>query len=879
MPAKKQNKTEPQNPDNKKSSQTLRGLTFTEAKKRLAEHGKNILVEEKRSSYFLDFLREFKNPLVLILMAAAGISFAFGESIDGGIIIVMIFCSTILNFYQEKKAGNAAKKLKEQLKTRCTVIRDSQKHDINIEEVVPGDLLFLNAGDLVPADAKIIEAKDFFVNQSSLTGESFPIEKTFLPVDLPTGASLSEMTNIVFSGTNVVTGTATAVVIKTGRETEFGKISHNLAKREEQTEFTIGINKFSGLIMRATLFIVIAILFLNVLLKKDLIESFLFALAVAVGLTPELLPMILSINMSAGSMKMAEKGVIVKKLVAIPNFGSMDILCTDKTGTLTEDRIVLVKYTDVSGHDSEEVLMHAYLNSFFETGIVNPMDEAVKKYRHLDISGYTKIDEIPFDFLRKRMSVVVEKIHPIPSTQPVPGQSPASSQSPAEPDRILICKGAPEEIFKVCTHYYQNPKQHNDNDPGADISAALPFTGAIQKQAQQIYENLSKDGYRVLAISCKKIGNTRHVYETEDESGLTLLGFIAFLDPPKTDARQIVEELEKAGVTIKIITGDNELVTRRICNELNIPVKGILLGHEIDGMTDDALRVAVEKNTIFARFSPDEKNRIIHALRQNGHVVGYMGDGINDAPSLKNADVGISVANAVDVAKESADFILTQKDLQVLYDGILEGRKTFGNSMKYIMMGVSSNFGNMFSVIGAVIFLPFLPMLPIQILFNNLLYDFSQITIPGDNVDREYIEKPKRWNMPFIRKYMLIFGLISSLFDFATFYLLYKIFNVPEAMFQTGWFIESLATQTLIIHIIRTRKAPFLQSNAAAGLTATTIGAVIVGWLIPYTPIGAFFGFAPLNSAILLSIAALVITYLITVEIGKRLFYKYVKAN
>lgn len=870
MPAQKQNQTESPKADNKNSHKTLHGLTSAEARKRLIEHGKNILVEEKKSSYLLDFLREFKNPLVLILMAAAGISFAFGESIDGGIIIIMIFCSTILNFYQEKKAGNAAKKLKEQLKTQCTVIRDGQKKDIHIEEVVPGDLIFLNAGDLVPADAQIIEAKDFFVNQSSLTGESFPVEKTFLPANLPSGASLSELTNIVFSGTNVVTGTATATVIKTGRETEFGKISHNLAKREEQTEFTIGINKFSGLIMRATLIIVIAILFLNVLLKKDLIESFLFALAVAVGLTPELLPMILSINMSAGSMKMAEKGVIVKKLVAIPNFGSMDVLCTDKTGTLTEDRIVLVKYTDISGHDSEEVLLHAYLNSYFETGIVNPMDEAVKKYRHLDISGYTKIDEIPFDFLRKRMSVVVEKIHSPKHATP--------SLNPGEPDRILICKGAPEEIFKVCTHYYQNPKQHNDNDPGADLSAALPFSGEIPKQAQQVYENLSRDGYRVLAISCKKIGNTRHVYEPEDENELTLLGFIAFLDPPKTDARQIVEELEKAGVNIKIITGDNELVTRRICNELDIPVNGILLGHEIDGMTDDALRVAVEKNTIFARFSPDEKNRIIHALRQNGHVVGYMGDGINDAPSLKNADVGISVANAVDVAKESADFILTQKDLQVLYDGILEGRKTFGNSMKYIMMGVSSNFGNMFSVIGAVIFLPFLPMLPIQILFNNLLYDFSQITIPGDNVDREYIEKPKRWNMPFIRKYMLIFGLISSLFDFATFYLLFSIFKVPEAMFQTGWFIESLATQTLIIHIIRTRKTPFLQSNAAAGLTATTIGAVIIGWLIPYTPIGTFFGFAPLNTSILLWIATLVITYLITVEIGKKLFYKYVQS-
>lgn len=819
------------------------GLSRVEVLKRLKRFGKNVLVEEKKRHWVVDLLLEFRNPMVIILVVAAGVSGIFGEVLNAVIILMIVMFSTLLNFFQERKAGDAAKKLSEGLKTQVTAIRDGLKIDIKLEDVVPGELIFLSAGDLVPADARVVEAKDFFVNQSALTGESFPVEKSDLELH-DKSPGLSQMDNIVFSGTNVVTGTATVLVLKTGRETEFGKIASSLNKREPQTEFTNGINQFSMLIMKMTLMIVLAITFFNIVLKKDLLDSFLFAIAVAVGLTPELLPMILSVNMSTGSVRMAKKGVIVKKLIAIPNFGSMDTLCTDKTGTLTEDRIVLVKYNDIFGNESEEVLLHAYLNSFFETGIANPMDQAVKEFKEIDLKGYKKIDEIPFDFLRRRMSVVVEKAG----------------------KRTLICKGAPEGIFVTCDTYLKGGKK-------------LKLTKISLKAAEMVYQDLSRDGYRVLALGSKEVKNGRKVYEIGDEAGLTLMGFVAFLDPAKTDVKEVVQNLEKAGVTIKIITGDNELVTQRICAELKIPVKGVLLGEAIDGMTDDALKVAAEKNTIFARFSPDEKNRVIRALQAGGHVVGYMGDGINDAPSLRTADVGISVNNAVDVAKESADMILTEKNLQVLLDGILEGRRTFGNSMKYIMMGVSSNFGNMFSVIGAVIFLPFLPMLPIQILLNNLLYDCSQITIPGDDVDIEYVAKPKRWNMSFVQKFMITFGLISSFFDFVTFFLLFGVFGANAATFQTGWFVESLATQTFIIHIIRTRKIPFVESRASLGLTVSTILVVLVGWLLPFTAVGRFFGFVALPPAIMVSLGAVVAVYLVTVEVGKRMFYKVMKVG
>ncbi|MFN7160550.1 MAG: magnesium-translocating P-type ATPase [Candidatus Gracilibacteria bacterium] len=817
-----------------------KGLTSIDASARLLEFGRNILVEEKKTWAVFEFIKQFKDPLILILLFASVISYIRGEVIDGSIVMLIILVSTCLNFFQERQASHAAEKLKAQLANTATVIRDQKPIEISFKDVVPGDILVLNAGDLIPADARILESKDFFVNESSLTGESLPSEKSSDTIRNGQG-SLSDLHNIVFSGTNVVTGSAHAVVLATGGDTEFGKIAKTLDERPIPSEFSQGIHQFSFLILKLTIAIVLFVFLFNSLVKHDIMGSFMFAIAIAVGLTPELLPMIMSITMGRGALKMADKGVVVKKLLSIPNLGSMNILCTDKTGTLTQGRIDLVKYEDAFGNNSEEVLRFAYLNSAYQTSIENPMDEAVLRYKREDVSEYEKVDEIPFDFVRKKMSVVVSK----------------------DKVRYLVTKGAPEEILKDSVFV-----QSGDTE--------ISLEGKVREDILKRYADLSREGYRVVAIAYKKVAE-KPVYHTEEESEMTLLGFIAFLDPAKQDVKEVVEALKERGVAIKIITGDNELVTEKICKDLGIPVEGIILGGHLASLTDDAIRVVAMKNTIFARFSPDEKNRIIMALKASGYVVGYMGDGINDAPSLQTADIGISVNNAVDVAKESADIILTQKSLKVLLDGIEEGRKTFGNSMKYIMMGISSNFGNMFSVLGAVILLPFLPMLPIQILLNNLLYDVSQMTLPEDHIDPEYTLRPKRWNMGFVKKFMLTFGLISSFFDFVTFGLLYYVFQANAAMFQTGWFIESLATQTLIIHVIRTKKIPFIQSRPHWALVASTFAIVILGWVLPFTPLGSVFGFVALPWYVLLALAGVVCVYLLTVEVGKRIFYRYVK--
>ncbi|MDD5111081.1 MAG: magnesium-translocating P-type ATPase [Candidatus Altiarchaeota archaeon] len=812
------------------------GLSEREAKRRIAAYGPNVISERKRLNVIFEFLSHFKSPLVIILLIAAGVSAFLGEFADAIIIAVMVLLGVILDFFLEYNAGKASEKLKQIVRTKVTVSRDGARKEVFHSDICEGDVLFLSAGSMVPADARIISAKDFFVNQSSLTGESFPSEKTAAKLH-EAEHSVSEMHNIVFLGTNVISGSATAIVLKTGSHTEFGKIASKLSSPSEETDFDRGINDFGHLVMKATFFLVLLIFLFNAMMKRDLIDSFLFALAVAVGLTPELLPMIMSVTMAKGSLGMAKEGVIVKRLASIPNFGSMDVLCTDKTGTLTQDKIQLVKYTDAVGRHSESVLLHVYLNSSYQTGIKNPLDTAVLEFKAMDISAYEKVDEIPFDFVRKKMSVVA-------------GRS---------GKRILITKGAPEEVFKSCETY------EHDGKP-------MPLTHEAKEKVREQYHSLSMDGYRVLAVAVREVPEAKS-YSKHDEKDMKLLGFVSFLDPPKSDVKEVLQELHHAGVEIKIITGDNELVTKKICDDISLPIKGILLGAEIDHLTDDALRVRAEKTTIFARFSPDEKNRVINALRANGHVVGYMGDGINDAPSLKAADIGISVSSAVDVARESADIILTRKSLRVLRHGILEGRKTFGNTLKYIMMGLSSNFGNMFSVLGAVVYLPFLPMLPVQILLNNFIYDFSQITIPTDNVDKEFIQKPKRWDMKFIRKFMIVFGPVSSVFDIISFIVLYGIFGLSQAAFQTGWFMESLATQTLVIHVIRTKKIPFIQSNASRSLLASSILCVALGWLLPYTPLAKYFGFAPLSLPILAALAGIVLVYLVCVEITKRIFY------
>jgi Mg2+-importing ATPase len=820
-----------------------KGLTNKEAKQRLKKFGSNVVAKEKRLHIILEFLLHFKNPLIIILLLATVISAALGETVNAAIIGIIIFFSVVLNFIEEHSANNAAQKLLESVKVNATVIRGGKQIEIRAADICLGDVIFLSSGDLVPADARIISAKDLFINQSALTGESFPAEKSDKQ-NHTDDCSLINLANIVFGGTSVVSGTATAVVIKTGQNTEFGKIAAALAENSPKSEFEVGIIRFGYFIMKIILSLVLVIFLFDSLLHHRLLESFIFAAAIAVGVTPELLPMIMAITMSRGSMQMAKKGVIIKRLAAIPNLGSMDILCTDKTGTITENKIVLVKYTDILANSNEDVLRYAYINSSFQTGVKNPLDKAVLEFKKISITEYHKIDEIPFDFVRKIMSIV------------------AANQS----ERLLIAKGALEELINRCT----NIKLNNE---------ILELDTKLKEQVFTQYHKLSADGFRVIALAIKQLETIKPAYTKEDEHQLTLLGFIAFLDPPQKNVKEVLHGLHENGIEVKIITGDNELVAQKICAEVGLKIKGILLGQEIDELTDDALRVRVENTTLFARFSPDEKNRIIHALRANNHIVGYMGDGINDAPSLKSADVGISVFNAVDVARESADVILTKKSLSVLQDGIWEGRKTFGNTMKYIMMGLSSNFGNMFSVLGAVLFLPFLPMLPVQILLNNLLYDLAQITLPTDNVDKGWLQQPRRWNLKFVKRFMWVFGPTSSLFDYITYFVLFVVFKAQAGAFQTGWFLESIATQTLVIHIIRTRRLPFIQSTASKYLLFSTFSLLAVAWIIPYSFIGKYFGFVPLPINIILTIAAIVVAYLITVEVVKRIFYRFNEVN
>ncbi len=802
------------------------GLSDAEAQKRINQFGFNQLETHKRRNAGMELLMHFRNPLVIILMVAATISFSLGETVNASIIMLIVISSVAIDFFQEWDARNAAERLKNTVKSKVTVIRDNAKKELMPEMICPGDIILLNAGKVVPADCRVISSKDFFVNQSALTGESFPCEK-YSDAIADANADLTSLDNIAFMGSSVITGSATAIVIYTAKYTEFGKIAEKLVSREEETDFSRGIRSFGMLIMKVTIVLVLFIFLINAIYRHNLLQAFMFSIAVAVGLTPELLPMVMSVTMARGSLRMAKKGVVVKRLSAIPNFGSMEVLCTDKTGTLTEDRIELIKCVDINGADSEHLFLLTYLNSFYQSGIKNPLDDAVVQFKQPNIHEFNKVDEVPFDFSRKRMSVVVEK----------------------NGECMLICKGAPEEILRVCVTA-ENDILH----------------------ATKLYEQLSADGFRVLAIATRIVHQMGR-FSKKDEVELAFCGFVAFLDPPKADADETIAELARIGVEVKIITGDNHLVTQKICKEIGLSVKGILQGFEMEHMTDDALRKRALNTTIFARFSPDQKNRIIHALQQFHHAVGYMGDGINDAPSLKTADVGISVNSATDVAKDAADIILTEKDLLVLKEGILEGRKTFGNTMKYILMGLSSNFGNMFSVAAATIFLPFLPMLPAQILLNNFLYDTSQVTIPGDNVDESYTQRPQRWNLKMIYHYMLNFGLTSSLFDLATFYLLYHVFNVNEIHFRTGWFMESLATQILVVFIIRTNHIPFIQSKPSKYLVLSVLICLVVGWVLPYTSMATILGFSPLPAHVLIAIVILVLVYLICAEFVKRFIY------
>jgi len=832
---------------------SLNGLSPEEAEHRLDVYGSNELAKRHRHSLIVDFLLHFKSPLVIILMVAGLISGFLGEILNVIIIFTIVFLSVILDFYQENKAENAAEMLKEAVTTTATVVRDGVKQEIKLHGVVPGDIICLSAGDITPADARVISAKDLFINQSTLTGESFPVEKTSALIKTK-NPSVTEWNNYLFMGTSVVSGTATALVVKTGSSTEYGKIARKLVEKAPETEFEKGIRHFSSFMMRITMIMVLLVFMIRAFLQPDgtgILEALLFAVALAVGLTPELLPMIVTINLSRGAIVMSKKGVIVKRLAAIDNFGSMNVLCTDKTGTLTENKITLVLHVNPEGDDDDKVLLYSYLNSFYQTGLKSPMDEAILVHEKIDISDYQKIDEVPFDFVRRRVSVVVE----------------------SDRQRYFISKGAPEEILKVSSF--------------CEISGLpVDLTEELRQRADQKYRALSSEGFRVLGVAYKKLREEKSVYSVNDECDMVFMGFMAFLDPPKETAKESIRLLTQSGIELKILTGDNEQVTRKTCESLGLEIKGIALGNEISQMSDETLARIVEEDNVFARVTPVQKERIIALLKSNGHVVGFMGDGINDSPSLKSCDVGISVNNAVDVAKESADIILLKNDLTVLAEGVMEGRRTFGNTMKYILMSVSSNFGNMFSFLGACLLLPFfgfhfIPMLPIQILLNNLLYDISQSAITTDDVDSEYIEKPKRWDIGYIKSFMVTLGPVSSLFDFLTFFIMiffflpYVAIGQQESLFQTAWFVVSLVTQTLIVFVIRTRKSPFWKSKPGKYLILSSILLVIFALIIPFTALGdTYFKFTPLPLHFFAALAGIVITYFALAEVLKRWFHK-----
>lgn len=805
------------------------GLSTEEAIKRSKIFGYNEIAAAKKRHPFLKFLSYFKNPLILILIGAALVSGITGEIHSTVIILSMVVLSVFLNFYQERKSDKAADKIARRLAINAQIWRDGKNQELNTKYIVPGDIISLAAGDIVPADGKIIAADDFFLNESSLTGESLPIEKDAIK------------DNLIFSGTNVVSGYGKFLATAIGLETEFGQIAKKIARPEAQNAFEKGINGFGFLIIRVIACIVSIIFLINAIMHKGVLDSLLFALAVAVGVTPELLPMIMSVNMSKGAIKMAKHGVLVKRLNSIPTFGSMDILCTDKTGTLTQDRITVIKHIDVFGADSPEVLQAAYINGYFETGIKSVLDQAILEHEPLNIKDCLKIDELPYDFNRKRSSIVYEQNQQL----------------------TMVTKGAPEEIFKISSDYLEG-------------KIKKPLTPEILQKIKKLYDQLSSEGLRILAIAEKTITEKKERYEMTEESGLTLRGFMAFYDPPKNDVKETLVFMREHGVGIKILTGDSPLVAKKICQDLELAVTGIITGEELDLniLNDEEIFKKIKTATICARLSPSQKEKIIIELKRHGLIVGYLGDGINDAPSLKAADVGISVDNAVDVAKETADIILLKKGLKELMEGVIEGRKTFGNTMKYLLMSLSSNFGNMFSMIGASLFLPFFPMTAGQILLNNFIYDTSQLAIPSDNVDPEYLKKPKHWNLNFIKKYMVIFGPISSIFDLLTFYILFSLLHFNAATFQAGWFVESLATQTFVIYIIRTQKIPFLQSRPSKYLVLATLGAVAAGIILTQNKIGHFFGFSPLPWPAFLIIAVLVIAYLLLVEMVKRIFYK-----
>jgi Mg2+-importing ATPase len=826
----------------------LSGLSAAEADARVKRYGLNEIAREKHQSPLMRLLDNVKNPLVILLTALGVLSFLTGDIRATVIIFMMVVLGVVLRFYQEMRADNAAAKLEAMVNITATVVRDGKDAEVALKFLVPGDIIRLNAGDMVPADVRVLTAKDLFLNQAALTGESLPVEKKAAPASTDVQNPL-DLPDICFLGSSVESGSAMGVVVHTGDRTYFGSLAASIVGKRELTSFDKGVNKFTWLMIRFIAVMVPTVFLINGLSKHNWLEAFMFAMAVAVGLTPEMLPMIVTVNLSNGALAMARKKVIVKRLNAIQNFGAADVLCTDKTGTLTQGKIVLEKHLDVHGNDSKRVLHYGYMNSYYQTGLKNLMDEAILDHGHLEEdlkvkTDYHKIDEIPFDFQRRRMSVIVE-----------------DNQN----QHILICKGAVEEIMRL--------------SPRVEIEGkVLDVTAEHDAHRKILVQGLNAQGFRVVAVAYKVMpgDNDEPHYQVQDESGMTLLGYLAFLDPPKETAMEALKRLKMLNVDVKILTGDNEIVTAYICKQVGMPVDKILLGSQIDTMSEAELGEAASLTSIFAKLAPAQKEHIIHALQSKGHVVGFMGDGINDAPALKAADVGISVDSAVDIAKESSDIILLENSLLVLEQGVLEGRRVFGNIIKYIKMAASSNFGNMFSVVGASAFLPFLPMLPIQVLTNNLLYDFSQTTIPTDQVDADWLTKPRKWTIGEIQRFILFIGPISSIFDYATFFIMIYVFNAwnNPALFHTGWFVESLFSQTLIIHIIRTNKIPFIQSRASWPLIISSLIIVSVGAWLTVSPLADMLGFVTLPPLFWLLLVVMLLCYMILTQLVKTWFYR-----
>jgi len=817
------------------------GVSEEEAARRLARYGPNVVASDERHTRLRLLLRACLNPLVLLLAVLAIVSLATGDVRAAAVMTVMIVLGVSLRFAQEARAGAAAEKLRAMIRVTATVLRAGRPVEEPLARLVPGDVVHLCAGDMIPADVRILTCRDLFVTQASLTGESLPVEK-FATAGERGDRTALEQKNLCFLGTSVESGTATAVVVETGPRTYLGSIASTLAGAPVETAFDQGVARFTWLMIRFIAVMVPLVFVINGLTKHDWKEAFFFAVAVAVGLTPEMLPMIVSVCLSRGALTMSGKKVIVKRLNAIQNLGAMDVLCTDKTGTLTQDRVILERHCDVARNENDAVLALAYLNSHFQTGLKNVLDRAVLEHHEVhhevSIPDWRKVDELPFDFSRRLMSVVVET---------------------PEGVHRLICKGAPEEVFKRCTRFVLD----------GEVS---PVDDVLIEDLREEHESLSRDGFRVLALAYRDF-EPRQSYAKDDESDLVLAGYVAFLDPPKDTALAAVRALGARGVAVKILTGDNDLVSRKICQAVGIPTDRVLLGGQVEKMSDAELGAAAEQTTLFARMAPGHKQRVIQVLQARRHVVGFLGDGINDSPALRASDVGISVDTAVDIAKEAADIILLEKSLLVVEDGVVEGRKVFCNILKYVRMGASSNFGNMFSVLGASAILPFVPMAPIQILTNNLLYDVSQIPIPTDDVDPEQIAAPRPWSMHDLTRFILFIGPCSSLFDYTTYFIMLYVFGCWDparaSLFQTGWFVESLLTQTLIIHVIRTNRIPFLQSRASVALSATTVGIMLVGVWLPSSPLAPALGLTHLPHLYWPLLAVTLLAYVALTQVVK----------